>query len=65
MKTSEMNKEVRKQIAKHGLRNYEVANALHINPNTFQHWLMQELPAERKQAVLRAIDELVFAESKK
>lgn len=65
MKTPEMNKEIRQKIAKHGLRNYEIANALHIHPNTFQHWLMQELPAERKQAVLGAIDELVFAESKK
>ena len=65
MKSSEMNKEIRQKIARYGLRNYEVANALHINPNTFQHWLMQELPAQRKQAVLRAIDELIYAESKK
>lgn len=65
MKSSEMNKEIRQKIARHGLRNYEVANALHINPNTFQHWLMQELPAQRKQTVLRAIDELIYAESKK
>lgn len=65
MKTSEMNKEIRRKIAKSGLRNYEIANHIGINPNTFQHWLMQELPASRKEMVLKAIDEILYAESNK
>lgn len=65
MKASELNKEVRKKIAKNNLRNYEVANHLKVNPYTFAHWLQSEMPAHRKEMVLKAIDEIVYAESKK
>ncbi len=65
MKSNELNKEVRRKIAKNKLRNYEVANHMGVSPFTFAHWLQTELPAERKKAVLKAIDELVYAESNK
>lgn len=65
MKSSELNKEVRKAMAKKGVRRYEVANHLKIAPNTFQHWLMSELSEERKNMVMQAINEISFAESKK
>lgn len=65
MKSNELNKEVRKKIAQHKLHNYEVANHLGVSPFTFAHWLQSEMPASRKEMVLKAIAEISFAESKK
>ena len=65
MKANELNKEVRRKIAKSKLRHYEIANHLGVNPFTFAHWLQQEMPAGRKEMVLKAIDEIVYAESRK
>lgn len=65
MKASELNKEIRRKIHKSKLCNYEVANHLGISPFTFAHWLQSEMPAGRKEMVLKAIDEIVYAESKK
>ena len=64
MKSNELNKEVRRQIAKSKLRHYEIANYLGISQFTFAHWLQAEMPKERKEMVLRAISEIVYAESK-
>ena len=65
MKSFELNKEVRRKIAKNKLCNYEVANHLGVSPFTFAHWLQSEMPANRKEMVLKAIDEIVYAESNK
>ena len=64
MKSSELNKEVRRQIAKNKLHHYEIANHLKVSPFTFAHWLQSEMPKDRKEMVLKAISEIVYAESK-
>lgn len=64
MKTKDLNKDIRKKLKESGVRNYEVAQHLNISIYTFQHWLMFEMPAERKATVLKAIDEIKFAENK-
>lgn len=65
MKTKDLNKDIRKKQMETGVRNYEIAQHLNISIYTYQHWLMNEMPAERKEMVLKAIDELIYAESKK
>lgn len=64
MKTKDLNKDIRKKLKESGVRNYEVAQHLKISPYTFQHWLMCEMPAERKEMVLKAIEEIKYAENK-
>lgn len=56
MKSNKINTEIRKAIAGKGLRHYEVANALGVTVYTFSHWLQSELPEERKDRILKAID---------
>lgn len=64
MKTKYLNREIRQELKAAGIRNYEIAQYLKINPCTFQHWLMVEMPEERKKQVLKAIEEIKYAESR-
>ena len=52
------NLEIRTKIKEKRLYQYEVAEKLGISEYTFCVWLRKELSAERKNAVLAAIDEL-------
>ena len=65
MKSQELNKDIRRKIAKSNLRHYEISNYLGVNQFTFAHWLQSEMTKERKAAISRAIDELLFNEEEK
>lgn len=64
LKTKDLNKDIRKKQMETGVRNYEIAQHLNISIYTYQHWLMAEMPAERKEMVLKAIEEIKYHESK-
>ena len=49
------NTDVRYEIMKSGLKNYQVATMLGVTETTFSRWLRTELPADRKQKILEAI----------
>lgn len=52
------NTEIRQEIKKHRLRNYEVAREIGISEFTFSRWLRDEMNAERRERVKRAIEKL-------
>lgn len=58
MKSSLLNTEIRELMKKKGLAQYEVANELGISPGTFAHWLQSEITGEKKERVLRAIENI-------
>lgn len=64
MKAIELNKEIRRQIAKNKLRHYEIANHIGVSQFTFAHWLQSEMPKERKEMILQAIKEIAYHENK-
>ena len=49
------NTDIRYEIMKRGLKNYQVAEKLGICETTLSRWLRTELPADRKQKILEAI----------
>ena len=49
------NIDVRYEIMKSGLKNYQVATMLGVTETTFSRWLRTELTAEKKKEVLEAI----------
>lgn len=51
------NTDVRYEIMKSGLKNYQVATMLGVTETTFSRWLRTELPTEKKQQILTAINE--------
>ncbi len=51
------NQDVRQLIVKRRLRQYEVAQVLKISEFTLSRWLHSELEPERRQRILKAIDE--------
>lgn len=53
------NTEIRNAILKHRIRHYEVASQMNISESTFSRWLRKELPLEKKQEVLKAINDLI------
>ncbi len=52
------NLDIRLKLKENRLHHYEVAEKLGVSEYTFCVWLRKELSAERKNAVLAAIDEL-------
>lgn len=52
------NLDIRLKLKENRLHHYEVAEKLGVSEYTFCVWLRKELPTERKNAVLSAIDEL-------
>ena len=58
MKAKYLNTEIRELMAKKGIAQYEVANELGITVYTFSHWLQTEITGEKKERVLRAIENL-------
>ena len=53
------NEEIRNTIMKKRLKHYEVAHALGISECTLSRWLRKELPLEKKQEVLKAIEVII------
>lgn len=53
------NKDIRALIRDNRLRHYEVASQLKISECTFSRWLRKELSLEKKQEVLKAINDLI------
>ena len=51
------NQDIRQLIAKKRLRQYEVAQFLGVSEFTLSRWLHSELEPERRQRILKAIDE--------
>lgn len=58
--TNLTNLEVRKAITKRRLKHYEVASMLGITQYTFSHWLQAELTDEKKQKILKAIEDYKY-----
>lgn len=52
-----VNEEIRQAIAQNRLRYYEVASACGISPCTLSVWLRNELLPERRERILKAINE--------
>lgn len=52
------NLEIRMLIEKRRLFYWQVARAAGIDPTTLSKWLQQELSQERKERILKAIEEL-------
>jgi len=55
MKSSEMNKDIRKAIKDKNIYHYEVAQELGVYPETLAHWLSMKLSAEKKERIFKAI----------
>lgn len=53
-----MNRWVRNEIEKAGLKYWEVADAIGISPYTFSTWLRHELKGERLERVQAALEAL-------
>lgn len=49
---------IRDAAAKHGVRFWEIAVELGIGDTTLTRWLRQELPEEKRVAVLDAIERI-------
>lgn len=56
------NQDIRNLILSERLRNWEVAEVVGISDSRFSVWLRTPLNEERKQKILKAIDELTKKE---
>lgn len=54
------NIEVRQAIEKKRMKYYEVAQAIGISSCTLSRWLESDLTPERKERILKAIEEFKF-----
>lgn len=52
------NKEIREAIEHKGLKHFQVAAACGVNRVTFSTWLQLELPKEKKEKILKVIEEM-------
>ena len=52
------NIEIRELIAKKRLKHYEVAKALGVHRCTFAIWLQTELPQDKKEQIIKAINSI-------
>lgn len=52
------NEKIRRCISESGLRYWEIADALGVADTTFTKWLRHELPVEKKEEILAAIERL-------
>lgn len=55
---NEKNHEVRQAIKNSGLRYYEVAELIGCHPTTLSSWLARNMPREKKEAILDALDQV-------
>ena len=52
------NKEVRAAISEAGLKHWQVAEKMGVSDFTFSVWLRHELRQERREEILRTIEEM-------
>ena len=52
------NKEVRAAISEAGLKHWQVAEKMGVSDFTFSVWLRHELRPERREEILRTIEEM-------
>lgn len=52
------NKEIRVMLTVNNIKHWEVADSIGIAEGTFSRWLRKELPEEKKEAIIKAINEL-------
>ena len=52
------NLDVRMEIMKRGLKNYQVAEFIGVTETTFSKWLRTEMTPSKKEEVIKAINEL-------
>lgn len=52
------NIDIRMEIMKRGLKNYQVAELVGVTETTFSKWLRTELPPEKKQEILKAMESI-------
>ena len=50
------NLDIRSRARETGVKLWEIAAYIGINPTTMTVWLRRELPEEKKQAMMKAID---------
>ncbi len=58
MEKKKANMEIRNLILEKNLKHYEAATACGVSQFTFCHWLQVELPKEKKERILQAIEQL-------
>lgn len=49
------NMDIRYEIMKQGLKNYQVAMSMGVSETTFSRWLRNELPAKKKKEILEIL----------
>lgn len=52
------NQEVRNLIKKSGVRHWMLASQIEVSEQTLCRWLRHELPPEKKQKIIAAVNEL-------
>ena len=55
-KAPRLNEDIKEAIRKKGLASYEIAAALGVTPTSFYHLLQKELPQEKRERILAAIE---------
>lgn len=55
--TSKANQEVREALQNKGMKQWELANMLGISEFTLTRWLRKELTEDKKELLLKAINE--------
>ena len=58
------NKEIRLLTFETGLKHWQIAVELGVTSETFSKWLRTELPPEKQQAIIEAIDHLAEVNKK-
>ena len=53
-----MNEAIKQAAKDNGIKLWEIADALKVSEFTFTRWLRHELPADKRQKVLDAIESL-------
>lgn len=53
-----VNLEIRNEANAHGVRLWQIAEALGVTDGTFSRWLRRELPEERKAEIMGIIEKL-------
>ena len=53
-----MNQDIREKIKAAGLKQWQVAKKMGVAESTFIRWLRDELSADQREAIIRAITDL-------
>jgi len=53
------NQEIRSEMRRKKVKQWELAEQMKVSESTFCRWMRKELPCMKKQAVLKAVAEVV------